>query len=254
MRVLIVDDEPLARGVVQAFLEDDPDITHVEESGDGADAAARILGSRFDLVFLDIQMPGVDGFGVIDRIPVEEQPLVVFVTAHENHALRAFSVAAVDYLLKPFDDRRFAVTLGRAKERYRERELSRRGAELAALLDPATSASPVASDRLTVPTETGVRTVDVTTVRWIEAQNKHVTYHVDGADPIRARQSLSDIERRLDPRRFLRVHRSCIVALPRIEALDRTEGGATYASLDSGERVVVSRSRAPVVRARLGSP
>lgn len=251
MRVLIADDEPLARSVLRSFLEQDPDITRIDECGDGEQAVRKLATARYDLLFLDVQMPDVDGFGVLDESRPEERPIVIFVTAFEEHALRAFSVAAVDYLLKPFDDRRFATALVRAKERHRERELTQRGRELVELLGQAVGSRPSSDGRIAVLSDGNVLRVDLSTVLWIEAQDKHVVFHLRDGEPVRARQTLSEIEQELDPRRFLRVHRSCIVALERVSALEKTDGGAAYAVLDSGARVVVSRSRLPIVRARI---
>lgn len=253
MKVLLIDDEPLARVVLRSFLERDPDITGVEECGDGAEAIRRLSEECFDLAFLDVQMPGVDGFAVLESARADVLPLVIFVTAFEEHALEAFAVEAVDYLLKPFDDRRFAIALERAKRRHRERQLSLRGRELAALLDPSAGNGTPRDPAPTIAVQSGssVLRIDLAEVRWIEAQDKHVLFHASDAEPVRARQTLSEIERRLDPEVFLRVHRSCIVALERVAALEKTKGGAAYLRLDSGDRVVVSRSRVPVVRARL---
>lgn len=251
MRVLVVDDEPLARSVLRTFLQQDPEITRIEECGDGGQAVRKLAADRFDLMFLDVQMPDIDGFSVLGESRPEELPIVIFVTAFEEHALRAFSVAAVDYLLKPFDDRRFAAALKRAKERHRERELTRRGRELVELLGNAVGARSSSDERIAVLSDGNLLRVDLSTVLWIEAQDKHVVFHTEDGEPIRARQTLSEVEQELDPLRFLRVHRSCIVALGRVSSLEKTGGGAAYAVLDSGARVVISRSRLPIVRARI---
>lgn len=251
MRVLIVDDEPLARAVLRSLLESDPDVTSIEECGDGAQAVRRLATSRFDLLFLDVQMPGVDGFGVLRDSDSDAMPLVIFVTAFEEHALQAFSVAAVDYLLKPFDDRRFAEALARAKRRHRERELTLRSRELAELLGQTVGNRPSTTEKLAVQSEGSVLRIDLSAVLWIEAQDKHVVFHTQEGEPVRTRQTLSEIEQALDPRQFLRVHRSCIVALARVSSLERTKGGAAYVRLDTDARVVVSRSRLPIVRARI---
>lgn len=251
MKVLIVDDEPLAREVLLSFLRRDPEVTLIEECSDGAEAMGKMDATRFDLVFLDIRMPDMDGFSVLSEFPSRDRPLIIFVTAYEEHALRAFSVAALDYLLKPFDDRRFATAMERAKQRLRERELTRRGRELVELIGEAVDPRPRPGERIAIQSGGSVLRVELSAVLWIEAQDKHVLFHTEGQPPFRARQTLSEIEHGLDPRQFLRVHRSCIVALSHVSALEKTEGGAAYVTLDSGDRVVVSRSRLPVLRSRI---
>ena len=251
MNVLIVDDEPLARSVLRTFLAAEPEIGRVEECSDGLEAIRRLKEESFDLLFLDVQMPNVDGFGVLAETAADEFPILIFVTAFEEHALRAFSFAALDYLLKPFDDKRFAVALDRAKQRHRERLVSSKSREIVELLGRTADGAPVARDRITLHSGGKMQRVDLSTVLWIEAQDKHVLFHTESGDPIRARQTLAEVEQLVDSRKFLRVHRSCIVDLARIASLERTEGGAAYAVLDSGARVVISRSRLPLVRARL---
>ena len=251
MNVLIVDDEPLARSVLRSFLAQDPDITRIDECSNGTEAVRRLSEVRFDLLFLDVRMPDLDGFGVLGESDSDDQPIVIIVTAFEEHALKAFSVAALDYLLKPFDDQRFAVALDRAKQRFRERSLTKRGHELAELLGTTLGPALQRDERIAIDSGGNVQRVDLSRVTWIEAQDKHVLFHADEEGPIRARKTLNEVEQLLDPRRFLRVHRSCIVALPRVVSLEKTEGGAAYAVMDSDARVVVSRSRLPIVRARL---
>lgn len=259
MRVLVVDDEPIARAVLRAFLERDAEVTAIDECGDGVSAMEALRTVSYDLLFLDVRMPGADGLDVLASDVTSgatdgaslAHPVVVFVTAFEDHAVDAFAVGAVDYLLKPFDDRRFARTLERAKERRRERELAMRGRELAELLGRSLGQETPVLDRLSVPSGSGLARIDLESISWVEAQDKYVLIHSDDQGEVRVRQTFSEIERQLDTTRFLRVHRSCIVAVRRVVSLDRTDGGVGYARLDTGARVVVSRSRWKAVRERL---
>ncbi len=250
MKALIVDDEPMARGVLRTFLQQDPEITLVDECENGSHAVGKIATSDYDFLFLDVQMPDMDGFRVLHESNPSRLPLVIFVTAHEEHAMRAFSFDAIDYLLKPFDDRRFAKTLKRAKQRLRERQLAVRSRELVDLLSQAMDPGNKAQETLVV--QSGSRTVRLAAsqIRWIEAQDKHVVIHTD-AETIRARSSISSVEQMLAPHAFLRVHRSCLVALSRIKFLDKTEGGVPFVVMDDDSRVTVSRSRLAAIRSRL---
>lgn len=254
MNVLIVDDEPLARRVLLTFLRDEPDVARVVEASTGAEAA-RCLGSNgIDLVFLDVHLPDLDGFQVLESVEPHARPVVVLVSAFERHALRAFRFDVADYLLKPFDDRRFAESLARARERLRGRALLHKSGELAELLLKSFAATPSpstsASARITLDDGARLDVIATADILWVEAQDKYVVVHTTQRT-YRTRRTIAEVEQLLDPQMFLRVHRSCIVSLPKVVSIERTAGGATYAVLVDGARVVVSRSRASLFRTQL---
>jgi len=235
LRALIVDDEPLARRLLRVLLERDPEIAVCGECA-GVEAVAEIARTRPDILFLDVQMPEVDGFEVLARIGTGDAPVVVFVTAHDQYAVRAFEVHALDYLLKPIDDARFADALARA----RSQALARRGGEgdprLRALLDDHARRFLVRGHDRTV-------VVDVEEIDWIEAADYYATLHVGGGKTHLLRETLSTLERRLDPRRFFRVHRSAIVNLDRVREIHPLFRGDSELVLSDGARVRLSRTR-----------
>ena len=219
IRVLIVDDEPLARRGVRVCLAAEADVEVVGECAGGEDAVQQITKLAPDLVFLDVQMPGLDGFGVLARVPQERWPLVIFLTAHEQHALRAFDAHALDYLLKPVDDDRFARALERARRRLREcrasEALSRVGALLLEHGNPVPSVAAVAAvylERFAVKSGTRTNLIPVEEVIWISAEGDYAGLHVADGRVHLIRQSLAELEKRLDPVKFARVHRSVIVS------------------------------------------
>lgn len=230
LRALIVDDERLAREKIRTFLAGREDIAVVAEATNVKQAIAAIAGERPDLVFLDIQMPGGDGFDVARELP--ETTAVIFITAHEEHAVHAFEVAAVDYLLKPFDRRRFDQAIERAKKSGgRPREL------------PAAFFTVRKRDRMLL--------VAVRDVEWIEAEGKYVRIHVREQSHL-IRDGIAAVEARLDPRQFVRIHRSTIVNLRRIAELQRGEGGDYIVLLHSGARLTLSRRYRSHVREMTG--
>ena len=224
LRVLVVDDEALARRNVTVLLRDDPDIGSVAECGSGSEAIETIKRSRPDLLFLDVQMPECGGFDVLEMLGGDVPPAVVFVTAHDQYALRAFEAGALDYLMKPFDDARFARALSRAKERLAQASL--RG--------------PQPLQRLVVKNKDQVIFVDVTDIDWIDAAGYYACLHV-GKDTHILRRSLSDLERDLGDDRFLRIHRSVILNLDRVHGLERQAGGEYEVVLKSKVRLQLSR-------------
>lgn len=252
VRTLIVDDEPLARRRLRRLLAAHADIEVVGECGDGARAVADITRLRPDLALLDVQMPGLDGFEVVARVGADHMPLVVFVTAHEEHALRAFEVAAVDYLLKPFD----ADRLGEALQRVRDRrapgsrskeDLVRR---LAVLLEHARSQDAY-PDRIAVKADGRVLLLAVGEIEWIEAAGKYVHLHTP-ARSFLLRESISELQKRLDPGRFARIHRSTIVQLGAVVEIEPTFHGECTVLLRSGRSVTLSRGYRGQLRARFG--
>ncbi len=240
VRVLIVDDEPPARAKVRRFLAADPEVDVVGEAGSGPEAVDAIQRMRPDLVFLDIQMPGADGFGVLGALDGEAMPHVVFVTAYDEYALRAFEVHAVDYLLKPFDTDRFRTALARAKERVRARpaadDLEQRIRR--ALADVRTP--PAYLDRVLV--RTGDRAVFLRTdeIDWLEAEENYVRVHA-GRESHLVRGTLAGLEERLDPAKFVRVHRSHVVNLGSIRELHPWSHGDWMIVLRDGRELMLSR-------------
>ncbi len=220
IRVLIVDDEPLARRGVKVCLAAAADVEVLAECANGEDAVEQITKLAPDLVFLDVQMPGLDGFGVLARVPPERWPLVIFLTAHEQHALHAFDAHALDYLLKPVDDDRFARALERARQRLRECRASEALSKVEALLrehrNPVPSAAVVEAafhlERFAVKSGTRTILIPVEEVVWISAEGDYAGLHTADGRVHLIRQSLAELEKKLDPARFARVHRSVIVS------------------------------------------
>jgi two-component system LytT family response regulator len=246
LRVLIVDDEPLARDCVRLALGREHDIDVVGECGNGRAAVSAIRRQAPDLVFLDVQMPGLDGFGVIEAIGPERMPAIVFVTAYDAHAIRAFRLHATDYLLKPFDDVRFreAVTYARrAMRQARESELAR---QLVALLGDVRRPADAAPAGRAYATRVLVRQGDrleflpTETVDWIEAAGNYVRLHASSRVEL-VRTTLAALLEQLDPAVFVRIHRSTVVNLTRVRAMHPWYGGDYTATLADGQELRVSR-------------
>ena len=240
IRTLIADDEPLARERLRALLARHPDVEIIGECANGADTIAAISDLRPDLVLLDVEMPRVDGFGVLEALDPEALPAVVFVSAHDQYALRAFEAHALDYVLKPFDEAR----VDRALRRVRG-QLARSAAtaphvdpRLASLLDELRQQRR--SDRLVV--RTGGRVVFLRTedIDWVEASGNYVRLHV-GSESHLLRDSMKNMERRLDPTTFIRIHRSAIVNVDRIRELEPWFHGEYIVILRDGTRLTASR-------------
>lgn len=244
---VIVDDEPLARDCVRIALDDHPAIRVVAECADGRSAVEAIDELRPDLVFLDVQMPGMDGFGVIEEVGVERMPVVVFVTAYDQHALKAFEIHAADYLLKPFDDARFATCVEHAVERVRQSDVGALSRTLAGVLRELPG--PLQDDagdsrwatRIMVRERDSIRFVPVAEIDWLEGAGNYVRVHAGSASHL-IRATLAGLSERLDPRRFVRIHRSTIVNVERISEVQPWAGGDYVAILHDGETLKVSRS------------
>jgi two-component system LytT family response regulator len=236
-RVVIIDDEPLARDSIRSLLADDADVRVMGE-GTGSDAAALIARTRPDILFLDIQMPEVDGFGVIQQVGPDNVPAVIFVTAYDQYAVRAFEVHALDYLLKPFDDQRFAAALGRAKERVGAR---RRG-EVDTRIGELLKDRDLSRTRFLIPAREKTIVVDAAQIDWIEASDYYVTLHAGPAAHL-LRQTMDEIEKQLDHRQFFRVHRSAIVNVGRVREIHPLFRGDCALVLADGRRIKLSRSR-----------
>jgi two-component system LytT family response regulator len=243
---LVVDDEELARMRLADLLAKDPDIGRVIEAEDGADAVAVIQEAKPDIVFLDVQMLGVDGFGVIDAIGAESMPLTVFVTAYDRFALQAFEADATDYLLKPFSDRRYEQTMTRVKKRLhdvRSREADGAtsfGPELLKLVDKRSEPGEI-WDWIVVKSRGVTRLIMTDDIDWIEGAGIYVTVHAGGEEFL-YRANLSALESRLDPSRFIRIHKSSIVNLKSVSFLERRSHGEFDVTLKDGAQLMMSRT------------
>jgi len=256
IRALIVDDEPLARRGIRQLLAPYPDIVVVGECRDGREAvrALATLAPPPDLVFLDIQMPGLDGLGVIRLHGAHRMPVTVFVTAHDEFAVRAFEAQALDYLVKPLSEARFRATITRVRERIRLHDAVALAGRLSALLRGAgePDGGPVPADTtVAVPTDTGELLLESGEIDWIGAEDDHAEIHAAGRR-YRVRESLAGLEARLDPARFARIHRSAIVRLDRVREWKGGDGaGEATVVLRDGTELPVSRRRLAQVKALL---
>ena len=249
IRVLIIDDEPLARKRIRTLLRDEKDVEIVGECADGKQAVAAIRKLDPDLVFLDVQMPEKDGFDVLEGVPRGRLPLVIFVTAYDEHALRAFEVHALDYLLKPFDRERFVKALARARSALRAHRTRDIGERMLALLgERAAPAGRV--DRLVVKSGGRVSFLRIDEIDWIDASGNYVGLHVAKETHL-LRETMSDIEKKLDPSRFLRIHRCTIVNIDRIQSIERWFHGERAVLLRDGTRLTLSRGYRDRVRGLL---
>lgn len=272
IRTLVVDDEPAARRGICMLLDGDPEIEVVGTCADGAEAVEALRSLEPDLVFLDVQMPEYDGFEVLAGIDRDETPAVVFVTAYDEHALRAFEVHAVDYLLKPYNDLRFGESLERAKRFLRGGRLQEFRDRLAAMLDELGSrvaagdgsAAPTpgreddrAAGRGTVrfPIQYGGRItfVDAADVWWISAERDYVRLHTPERSYL-MRETMKDLEESLGGLGFVRVHRSALVRLAAVERLEKRANGRLAAVMPDGTEVSVSRSGRDRLRDAIGKP
>jgi two-component system LytT family response regulator len=240
IRALIVDDEPLARERLRSLLERDGGVEVLGECGDGREALESIHRARPDLVFLDIQMPELDGFGVLSGLDAGSIPAVVFVTAYDQFAIKAFEVHALDYLLKPFDDERFGVTMSRVRSRLeQDPEAGELREKLNKMLEELRPASTPA-DRLAVKTGGKVVLVRIQDIDWVEAADNYVNLHA-GAQAHLLRETMSALEERLPSNRFVRISRSTIVNLDRIKELQPLFHGEYAVLLHDGTRLTLSR-------------
>jgi two-component system, LytTR family, response regulator len=247
LRVLVVDDEPLVREGLRMLLERETGVRVLGEARNGEEALERIRELRPDLVLLDVRMPGMDGLAVVAALEPEERPAIVFVTAHGEYAIQAFDMHAVDYLLKPFDADRFARALRRARGRMSEGKADRLEA-LLATLQPARTYP----ERLLLKHEGTVVVVPAHDIDWIEAADNYVRIHARTGRYM-AREPIKQIEAKLDPARFARVHRSAIVNLSRVKSLDPVTSGEALITLTTGTRLTLSRGYRDHFKSRLES-
>jgi two-component system LytT family response regulator len=248
IRTLIVDDEPLGRERIRSLLHPDPDIDVIGECGDGRQAIAAIVELRPDLLFLDVQMPEVDGFAVLEAIAPERMPAVIFVTAYDRYAVKAFEVHALDYLLKSFDRDRFQAAVGRAKEDIRRAREGQVTDRLAGLLESLQERQKFLT-RILVRSSARIIFLSVDELDWAEAADNYVRLHV-GKDTHLLRETLQVFARRLDPATFLRIHRSTLVNLDRIRELRPLFHGDYSVRLKDGTELTLSRR----FRATLAGP
>jgi two-component system, LytTR family, response regulator len=250
IRALIVDDEPLARERLRALLADRPAITVVGESANGRDALETIRAHRPDLVFLDVQMPDLDGFGVLEALDERERPVVIFVTAYDRYALRAFDVHALDYLLKPFDRARFERALRRAETELRERRARPPDDDrMSALLDDLRR-DRRRPRRIVVRSGGRIFFVNVSEIDWIEAAGNYVKLHVGRASHL-LRDTMKKLEADLESAGFVRLHRSTMVNADRIKELQQTADGDWDVVLKDGTRLGAGRDADARLRAIL---
>ena len=240
IRTLIVDDEPLAREKIRMFLERDSEIEVIGECVDGVHAVASIEESSPDLVFLDIQMPGKDGFEVLKAVGVDRVAAVIFVTAYDEHALRAFEFHALDYLLKPFAANRFQGALTRAKAQLLTESPEPFKKQLKTLLGSVDGDSRYIR-RLVVKTGGRIVFLKVEEIDWIEAAGNYLTLHV-GTTSHLIRETMNDLESRIDPAQFIRIHRSTIVNIDRIREMQPLFHGDLTVILMNGTRLMLSRN------------
>jgi two-component system LytT family response regulator len=234
IRALIVDDEPLARSNLAVLLRMDPEIGMVSECDSGAVAQVEIRIAKPDLLFLDVQMPECDGFDVLEMLGKDLPSAIVFVTAYDQYALRAFEAGALDYLLKPFDNARFELALGRAKQRIRM------GVN-----------QPKKLERFVIKNAGQLSFVKISEIDWIEAADYYACLHVGQKNHL-LRRSMSELEEDLDPAMFCRVHRSSIVNLERVRGLKLSEDGEYEIVLENGARVRLSRRYRKQLQERMG--
>jgi two-component system LytT family response regulator len=239
IRALIVDDEPPARELIGTLLHDEPDVEVVGECANGRSAIAAIERLSPDLVFLDVRMPGLDGFGVLAELPAERWPMIVFVTAYDEHAVRAFEIHALDYLLKPFEYERLHQAVQRARAKMSQRDGASQQAPLVALLEELQSKAQ-SWDRVVVRESGRITFLKPDEIEWIEAEGNYLRLHA-GAKSYLLRETMNAAEARLAARKFLRVSRSIVVNLERIQEWQPLFHGDSVLILKDGTRLTVSR-------------
>ncbi|MES2179674.1 MAG: LytTR family DNA-binding domain-containing protein [Gemmatimonadota bacterium] len=260
--VLVVDDEPLNRLRIQDLLQKEQGIGSVRIAADGISAIEQIRARRPDLVFLDVQMPGKSGLDVVREIGADDMPLTIFVTAYDQYAVEAFAVAAVDYLVKPFDDERFEEALRRVRRAIAADDMGKLRQHLLAVLqhtapppEPSTPKEEAPAsryiERFAVEVRGAVRPVLAKHVDYITSDGPYAELHVAGRTSV-IRETMQSLEERLDPTQFMRVHRSIIVRLELVEALEREAGGDGVLILKGGVRLRVSRTRREALERWLG--
>ncbi len=245
LRVLIVDDEPLARERIRLFLGENPAVEFAGESGNGIEALDLIRSGHPDIVFLDVQIPGCDGLQVMAELPLESRPAIILATAHERFAVEAFAAHAIDYLLKPFDRKRFHQALKRAIDHVETKRTEDLGARIEGILAGSAARQ---NERLTVKADGRLIFLKVDEIVWVEAANNYCNLHLTGPRRLLVRDKLSSIEKRLNASRFARVNRSALVHVDQVQELQPAKYGDYTVVLRNGTRLPLSRR----LRGRLG--
>src|SRR2546425_933099 len=240
IRALVIDDEPLARQMIREMLEGDSEVEIIGECVDGREAVAAISELVPDLIFLDIQMPELGGFEVLESFKGKGMPYIIFATAYDQYAVRAFEVHALDYLLKPFDRERFETAWKRAKTLIRDDRLNQREQHILALLEEL-KAGPRYLQRLVVKTEGRVFFLDIDDIHCIEAEGNYVRVY-NGQKTYLLRETISGLESQLDPKKFLRIHRSSMVRIDKIKELQPWFHGEYHVVLENGKQLTLSRN------------
>ena len=249
IRVLLVDDEPLARGMLREMLQDEPDAVIVGESVNGREALEAIRTHHPDLLFLDVQMPELGGFEVLDALGKEPLPYVIFVTAYDQYAVRAFEVHALDYLLKPFDRDRFELSWQRAKAQMM-RDRNGGSDRILALLEEL-KAGPKYLERLVIKAAGRIYFLETSEIDWIGAEGNYVSVH-SGKKSHLLRETITSLESQLDPKKFVRIHRSSIVRIDRIQELQPWFHGEYRIILQDGTQLTLSRNYRDKLQEALG--
>jgi len=247
-KVLIVDDERLSRRRIRRLLSLEPDCEVLGECANGAEAVAMMAKTRPDILFLDVQMPELDGFEVLEALR-EAKPLVIFTSAYDDYALRAFEVQAFDYLLKPFEGRRFLESLGRAKARVAQERVGVADDRVVEMLKTLAKQQR-SPDRIAIRNNGRVLFVKLADIDWIEASDNYVCLHC-GKETHTVRETMSELESRLEPAQFLRVHRSAIVNLDRIKELQPWFRGDYKVILRDGTELTLTRNHREKLEGRL---
>lgn len=241
LRALIVDDMPLSRARVRRYLSDEPDVDVVGECDDAETALQQVELLRPDLLLLDVQMPGTNGLGLLERLPAEKRPAVVFITAFEEFAVQAFAAEAVDYLLKPFDHERLKQALAKVRVRLRQQ----------APLNEQAATGPYL-DRVAVKSVGRIDYVSTAAIDWIETAGNYLSLHC-GKDTHLVRETMSQFEAQLDPKVFLRIHRSAMVRIEAVQSVEPLFNGDRAVTLRDGTKLTLSRSYREKAKAVLGN-
>ena len=252
IRALIADDESLARKFIRRMLKQDPHVEVVGECSNGKEAVAMIEKQKPDVVFLDIQMPEMDGFAVLEALELEHLPAIVFTTAYESYAIRAFELHALDYLLKPFDQVRFKAALKHVKERFHSQPHEEGRLQIGTLLE-SIKAQQKYLDRIIIRADGRISFLNTREIDWIEADDKYLHLHT-GKGSRMVRQTLTAMETELDPKRFVRIHRSAIVNVDRIKELQPLFSGEYSVHLENGTKLTLSRNYKDKLFELLGKP
>jgi two-component system, LytTR family, response regulator len=252
IRALVIDDEPLARDMIREMLEGDSEVEIIGECANGREAVDAIRSLSPDLIFLDIQMPELGGFEVLECLKGETVPYIIFATAYDQYAVRAFEVHALDYLLKPFDRERFEAAWKRAKGLIREDRFNQRDQHILALLEEL-KAGPRYLERLVIKTEGRVFFLDIDDIHCIESEGNYVRVY-NGKKTYLLRETISGLESQLDPKKFLRIHRSSIVRIDKIRELQPWFHGEYHVVLENGKQLTLSRNYRSNLQEAVGRP